>query len=111
MTPQTLNYRNHVAAYQRQTVITLSPGQIVKRLYDLGIQGCNERDTDKVSKVLTELMTGLNFDYKEVALGLYQLYSYCLNKVKSCKYREVANVLKGLSEAWGTALKNMGAES
>ena len=110
MTPQTINYGNYVAAYQRQQVTTLSAGQLVAKLYNLGIQGCNEKDSSKVSMVLAELMAALNFKYKEVTLGLYKLYDYCLKKVKVGMYNEVSNILKELVGTWSLALQSVGAE-
>ncbi len=107
MATQTLNYGNQIASYQRHGVTTLSPGQLIGKLYNLGICGCNEKNSSKVSGVLTELISALDFTYKEIALGLYRLYEYCLNRVKSGKFREVANILKGLAEAWRTALSKI----
>ncbi len=107
MTTATLNYGNQVASYQRQEVITLSPGQLIEKLYSIGIKGCYEKDSSKVSRVLTELISSLDFTYKEIALGFYRIYEYCLRIVKAGKFEEVIGILKELEGAWKEATKDL----
>lgn len=101
------NFGNRISVYQRQEVTTLSPGRLIEKLYNLGIRGCNEKDSSKVSNVLTELISSLDFTHKEIALGLYRLYEYCLKMAKSGKFNEVSRIFKELVETWKQALNQM----
>lgn len=109
MLPQALLLKRHVNSYQQQEINTLSPGLLIEKLYNMGIRGCMDEDSVKVSRVLTELISALDFSFKEIALGLYKLYEYCLRKVKAQKFQEVSKILKELAASWKTALTNMGS--
>ncbi len=54
----------------------------------------------KASKGLVELISSLNFDYEEVALGLFRLYQYCQDKIRLEEFDEAVTILQGLRDAW-----------
>jgi len=109
MTTPNLGFGNQVAHYQRQQINTLSPSQLIEKLYNIGISGCNQKDIPRVSGVLTELKSSLDFTYKEIALGLYKLYEYCLRRVKAGHYKEVSDIFAQLLETWRVATKDLGS--
>ena len=55
-------------------------------------------------QVLMELVSALNFDYKDIAGPLYQLYQYCLDQVRKRKFDEVEGLMGGLKAAWAEAM-------
>lgn len=99
-------YENRIADYQRQEILTMSPGQLISKLYSIGIRGCHEKDMTKVSKVLIELISALDFTYKDISLGFYRLYDYCLRMVKVQKFDEALKILQELDQTWRQAIKN-----
>jgi len=52
-----------------------------------------------------ELVSSLNFDYKDIAVPMYQLYRYCLDRVRKRKFDEVEELIGGLKAAWAEAMK------
>lgn len=93
--------------YLRQRVMTAHPGQLVIDLYDLAITGCAQQDKSRVSQVLVELIDALDFQYKDLSLGLFRLYEYCLRQVKAGKFGEVSAILRELREVWNQALQKV----
>ena len=53
--------------YRTQEILSMNPAQVISKTYELGIQACREKDSEKVSRVLVELINALNFDQREVA--------------------------------------------
>lgn len=94
--------------YLRQRVMTAPPGQLVADLYDLALLGCAQQDEARTSRVLVELIDALDFQYKDLSLGLFRLYEYCLRQVKAGKFDEVSTILRGLKEVWAQAVQKVG---
>ena len=80
-------------------------GQLLLELYDHAIAGCVARDCKKVSAALVELIGALNFDYEDIALGLFRLYDWCLRRARAKAWDEVSEILRDLRETWARALK------
>lgn len=97
---------NPTAQYQQAQVLGASPMQLVLMLYDLALAGCGRRDHTRASRPITELIAALNFDYEEIAVGLFRLYEYCLDRIRSGDFEEASKTLRSLKDAWETALRN-----
>ena len=89
--------------YQRQAVLSMSPGELVVKAYDIGIQACRQGDGDRACRVLIELISALRFDQQELATGLFRLYQYALGKVKAKDFESACEVLLPLRDAWHEA--------
>lgn len=81
-----------------------APHNVVMEVYDQGIQACGERDDLKARNVIKTLIGYLNFEYEDVALGLYRLYDNCLTLLNSQKFNETGNILKELNKYWNDAV-------
>lgn len=91
--------------YRQQEVMGASPLRLVIMNYDLAIQACEQKDLLRATRAVSLLRDSLNFDYAEVALGLFSLYQWCLDCIRQSDYAEAVKVLSGLREAWVTLEK------
>jgi len=57
--------------------MSLSPVQLILKVYDYIIVNAKKSNYSNVNAGLTQLIAALNFDYKEVSMGLFRLYRYC----------------------------------
>jgi flagellin-specific chaperone FliS len=96
---------NPLAIYQRAHVMGASPMGLILILYDLAIASCGRSDGERASRAITELIAGLNFDYDEIAVGLFRLYEYCLGAIRAGSCDEASKILRELKGAWETALR------
>lgn len=92
-----------VPAYLEQEVLSWSKEKIILKMYDLFIVSCKREDTNKMSKVLIELMAALNFEYEETSTRLYRLYEYCQRLVFRKKFDEALAIIQELRNAWAKA--------
>jgi len=88
------------ADYLALEIESLDPMGLILKLYDLGITGCRQTDRDRVSRVLVELIAALNFEYREIAQGLFRLYEYCMRTTKEGRFEHVESILADLRQAW-----------
>ena len=94
-----------MAAYQTSQILGASPMRLILIAYDVGLAACGRRDAERASRAINELIAALNFDYEEIALGLFRLYEYCLSRVRTGSFDEAAEILRHLKEAWETSLR------
>ncbi|GAP07876.1 hypothetical protein ATHL_02772 [Anaerolinea thermolimosa] len=94
-------YRNQ--EYRQQDVMGASPIRLVVMAYDLAIRACEQQDFARAVKTIGVLRDALNFDYPEVATGLFRLYQWCLDCIRSGDYQSAAHTLRELRDAWKTA--------
>ena len=90
--------------YFTQQFKTASPEKLILLLYDLGIKSCKAGDRGKASRVFVELISSLNFDYREIALQFFDLYRYAQDRACHGKFDEALMVLEGLREVWASAV-------
>lgn len=87
--------------YLEEQISGLAPVEILVRMYDIAIASCNQRDGNRLSRVLVEFISALNFEHQDVAVGLFQLYNYCLRLAKAGDFDAVKPILVELRDAWG----------
>ena len=93
--------------YLKQKILSASPEQLVCYIYDAGIIACKQKNSGKAGRAIRELINALNFEYKELAVPLFDLYRYCLNMITAEKFKDAQEILEGLRQAWFDAhLKN-----
>jgi hypothetical protein len=78
----------------------LSPVQLLIRVYDVAIVSCVRKDRQRLRQALIELINSLNFEYREISLGSFRLYNYCLRQLQVGRYDEVKRILTGLRDVW-----------
>ncbi len=90
-------------SYLEQEVYSWSKEKLVLKMYDLFIVSAKRRDTQKMSRVLIELMGALNFDYEETSTRLYRLYEYCQRCIFQKKIDEALYIITELRNTWAQA--------
>lgn len=90
--------------YIVQQVKTASREKLILIMYDLGLRSCRGKDRERAAKVLVELIAALNFDYKDIAVPMFDLYRYALDQVQQDEFENAIPIFEGLREAWGSAL-------
>lgn len=86
--------------YRQQDVLGASPLRLVVMAYDLAIQSCERKDFEKATRAISVLRDALNFEYQDVALGLFRVYQWCLDCIRQGDYSTASSTLKELREAW-----------
>ena len=88
--------------YRRQDVMGASPIHLVVMAYDIAITACEQGDFARATKAVSVLKDALNFDYANVAVGLFRLYQWCLDCIRQGDYNSALQTLRELREAWAT---------
>lgn len=88
--------------YRTQEVMGASPVHLVVMAYDLAIVACEKKDFMRATKAIGVLKDALNFDYANVAVGLFRLYQWCLDCIRQGDYDSAITTLRELREAWVT---------
>ncbi|MBN2010471.1 flagellar protein FliS [candidate division KSB1 bacterium] len=94
-----------VNSYVNNQLMGLSKEQLLLTVYDIAITGCQQKDGDKAIRAISELISALNFEHQDIAIGLFRLYQYAIDKVREKNYDEVIGILQGLRESWATAFQ------
>ena len=100
-----LREKNAFGDYKKNEIMSLTPVQMILKLYDYVIVNCKKHDAPKAIAGLTQLIAALNFEYKEVALGFFKIYRYCQDRVRKERFDEVAELIGELRSAWAKAFK------
>ena len=93
--------------YRQQDIMGASPVRLVVMAYDLAIKACEQQDFTQAVKTIGALRDALNFDYGEVAVGLFRLYQWCLDCIRQGDYASALQTLRELREAWYTVEKRL----
>ena len=86
--------------YHKNEIMNMSPAQLVLKVYDIAIIGCKLKNSRKVSKALVELISALDFEKGDMAVGLFRLYQYCLDVIKKDEFDEALKILSELRSTW-----------
>jgi flagellar protein FliS len=95
--------------YAEEQINGLTPVELLVRVYDVGIASCDRQDRDRLSRTLVELISALNFEHRDVAVGLFRLYTYCLREAKRGQFDAVRPILVELRDSWSAAAKSVPA--
>lgn len=91
-------------AYRQSQVAYASPAEILLQAYDIAISACARGDAQRSTATLVELINSLDFEYREIAVGLLRLYNYCLDLIKKDRFTEARDILADLRSTWAQAL-------
>jgi len=92
-----------VDAYTKEAHLNLTPVQVIHRLYSYAILGCKKEDPVLAQRALNELILALDFDHKDIAMGLFRLYNYCKGCIQEHKYPQAIEILEELRATWARA--------
>jgi flagellin-specific chaperone FliS len=93
--------------YRQNDVLGASPLRLVVMAYDLAIQSCERKDFEKATRSISVLRDALNFEYQDVALGLFRVYQWCLDCIRQGDYNSAKSALSELRSAWVQTEKKM----
>lgn len=91
--------------YREQKIMTASPEELIKYLYDAGVVACKRQQKDKALQVVQELINSLRYDHKEVAMNFYRTYRAIMELISHDKYDRAATLLSEIRDTWVTAMK------
>lgn len=86
--------------YRNQDVMSASPIRLVVMAYDVAIKACETQDFARSTQAVSLLRDALNFDYADVAVGLFGLYQWCLDCIRQGDYASALQTLRELRLAW-----------
>lgn len=92
-------------AYRTQQVLSAKPEDLVLMVYDHVIASCRAKDKKKASAGIAVLIDALDFDQREIPLGLFRLYRYAMDKIWEGEFDDALSVMRSLREAWAAAVK------
>lgn len=81
----------------------MSPEQLVLVTYRIGLRALRKRDRRLAIRVLSELVSGLNFEAGEIAGRLLVLYDYMLRQVREGQFEAAERMLSDLHDTWEQA--------
>lgn len=90
--------------YLEQKIMTASPEELIKYLYDAGIIACKRNQKAKALAVLQELVNSLRFDHIEVAMSFYRTYSAVMDLIGRNEWDRAIIVLTEIRSTWVTAM-------
>jgi flagellin-specific chaperone FliS len=92
-----------VNAYSKEHLTNLSPVQVILKLYEYAIIGCKKDDPMLAQRAINELIIALNFEHRDIAIGLFKLYDYCKGCIQKRNYPAALEILEELRSTWATA--------
>ena len=90
--------------YLVQKIMSASPEQLIAYIYDAILNGCRTQNQERVLAGLMELVKALNFDQKDIAVPMYQLYQFCLERARKKEYEIVEEIISEFKAAWSKAM-------
>lgn len=97
-----------VNIYLQQQIMTASPEELIKYLYDAGIIACKRRQKSKALEVLQELINSLRFDQDgDIAMNFYRTYSTITDLIGRNEWDRAIKMLTEIRTSWITAM-NLG---
>jgi flagellin-specific chaperone FliS len=93
--------------YRFQEVTGASPVHLVVMAYDVAIRACEQEDYERATRAINMLRDALNFDYADTAMGLFKLYQWCLDCIRTQNYAEAMRTLRELRDAWAAVEKQL----
>ena len=80
-------------------------------LYELGLEGCANRDPRQVTLVVQELITSLDYEYADIADGFRRVYEYCLQQASEQQLESVAFIFQDLRDTLMRAITDSGVHA
>ena len=99
------NTQHQMNPYLTQKVMSASPEQLVSYIYDAAITACVKQDRLRASQAINQLISALNFDYKEQAVVFFNVYRYLNRLIQQGRFEEAKANLSEIKTAWSQAMK------
>ncbi len=92
-----------VQAYQNNHILSMSPTQLILKVYDIAIVSIKKRDAIRANRAIQELINSLDFEYGDIPKGLYRLYQFCQHSLRQKNFEDSLPILEELRETWAKA--------
>ena len=79
---------------------SLSPAQLLLKLYDVAIASCDHEEGERLVCAMTELIAALNFDHREISMTLFRIYDHCIRLGQAGHFEAVRAILVQLRDTW-----------
>ena len=90
--------------YLEQKIMTASPEELIKYLYDAGIIACKKQQKGKALEVIQELVSSLRYDHDEVAMTFYRTYRAISELIHQDRWDRAITILTEIRKTWVTAM-------
>jgi len=90
--------------YLEQKIMSASPEELIKYLYDAGIIACKKNQRAKALEVVQLLVNSLRYDNAEVAMSFYRTYSALSELIRKNNWDRAITVLTEIRASWVTAM-------
>lgn len=101
--PKTIN--KNVNTYLENQILNAKPEELILKVYDFILLHIKKKNYSKANAGIVELIAALNFDYQDVALGFFKLYTYSQQLLRSEKWDEAYTIIRELRDTWAKAFK------
>ena len=97
------SYKKSVNTYLENQILNAKPEELVLKVYDFILLNMKKKNYNKANAGLVELIASLNFDYQDVSVGLFKLYTYCQEQIRKENWEEAKGIIQDIRDAWAKA--------
>ena len=97
--------------YRQQQVSGLGTGPLLLLAMDTAVRACRQKRRGLLTRVIGELVAGLDLSCGEIAGNLLTLYEYLLRLVREGRLDEAQAILEDLRDTWARAIAQQTATS
>ncbi|MFN8548464.1 MAG: flagellar protein FliS [Candidatus Eisenbacteria bacterium] len=90
--------------YRQQQVSGLGTGPLLLLAMDTAVRACRQKRRGLLTRVLGELVAGLDLSRGEIAGNLLTLYEYLLRLAREGQLDEAQSILEELRDTWARVL-------
>lgn len=92
-----------IKSYQDNQILSMSPTQLILKVYDIAIVSIKKGDNIRAHRAIQELINSLDFEQGDIPRGLFRLYQFCQNSLRSKNTKNAISILEELRSTWAKA--------
>ena len=89
--PETTSFESKISDTQHLSMF---------KMFNVGIQACNDEDESKVFSVINTLKELIRSQYNDISDGYCRLYDYCIQFVKDKRFDKAGDIFYELHQSW-----------
>jgi flagellar protein FliS len=97
------SHKSKINTYLENQILNSKPEELVLKVYDFILLNIKKKNYNKANAGIIELIAALNFDYQDVSLGLFKLYTYCQNQIRKENWTEAQEIIQDIRNSWAKA--------
>ena len=106
--PGSQSHPNASGMYVNEQLNSMSPMQVLFKLYDICIEACAREDRKRASRAVIEMISALDFEYEEMASRFLRVYRSALVRVNKRDFDGARAAIQSLRDAWVEAIEANG---